>query len=400
MKITLKDVQSAQANIQKFIQNTPCEKNAVLSSLLGMDVFLKYENLQTTGSFKIRGALNKISSLSLSDQQKGLVAASAGNHAQGVALSAKLLGLKSTVVMPRRASMMKQAATASYGSEVVLFGEVVDDSFVHARKLEAEKGFVFIHPYEDEKIIAGQGTIGLELEPFLENLDSVVIPIGGGGLISGMSYVIKSLSPKTKVIGVVAKNAPGMYEMFKDETSKQPPSFLSIADGIAVKKPSPAMYEHFISKYVDDVVVVSDDEIASAIVMLIEKCKQVVEGSGAATLAALIKGGVNFGKSSALILSGGNIDLNLMGDIMDRGLSRSGRRVRIDVIVPDRPGTLARLTDIISQTGGNIQDVLHDRMDFRLELRETRISFFVETKDLEHVQQIKSRFVQEGIRLG
>ena len=399
MKVTLDDIKKAREVISGVARRTPLEHSAAASQILDTQVYLKCENLQLTGSFKIRGALNKISNLTEAEKKRGVIAASAGNHAQGVALSSSKLGVKSTIVMPRNSPITKQAATQNYGAEVVLHGEIYDEAYQHARELEKKTGAVFIHPYEDPLIIAGQGTMGLELFEQAPDLDSVVVAIGGGGLISGLSVALKTLNPKIKIYGVVAENAPGMYMLHKSKPVPADLSYVSIADGIAVKKPSPIIYDNFISKYVDDIVTVSEDEIAQAVVFLLERSKLVVEGSGAVTLAAAFQKKLNLGNKTALALCGGNIDLNLVAEVIDRGLSRSGRVTRISVVVLDRPGTLSRLTKIIGDLGANILDVQHDRMDPHLHIRETRISFVLETRNAEHAAEIRTAFQAAGVRI-
>lgn len=400
MKLTLDDIKKAREVIGSVVRETPMEHSPAASQLLGAQVYLKCENLQLTGSFKIRGALNKISSLSAAEKARGVIAASAGNHAQGVALSSSKLGVKSTIVMPRTSSIIKQSATRNYGADVILHGEIFDEAYQRAREIEKETGAIFIHPYEDELIMAGQGTLGLEMYEQIPDLDSVVVAIGGGGLISGVSVALKALNPKIKIYGVVAENAPGMYMLHKKKPVPAELSYISIADGIAVKKPSQVIYDTFISKYVDDIVTVSEDEIAEAVVFLLERSKLVVEGSGAVTLAAALQKKLNLGAKTALALCGGNIDLNLVGDIMDRGLSRSGRVARISVVVSDRPGTLSRLTKIIGDLGANILDVQHDRMDPSLHIRETRIDFVLETRNTDHIAEIRTAFqVAGGVRV-
>lgn len=399
MKIKLEDVKRAREIMSGVVRKTPLEMSVSATSNIGSQVYIKCENLQLTGSFKIRGAFNKISSLSEPEKKRGIITASAGNHAQGVALSAAKLGVLAKVVMPKNSSLLKQSATRHYGAEVILSGEVYDEAYTHAREIEKSSGATFIHPYEDSFVIAGQGTLALEIYEDLPDVDSIVVPIGGGGLISGVALTLKELKPSIKVYGVVAENAPGMWALYNNKKLTKEPSFLSIADGIAVKKPSAVMYDHFIAKYVDDVIAVSEDEIAEAIVFLIERSKMVVEGSGAVTYAAAAKKQWDFGKKTVLVLSGGNIDLNLMGEILDRGLSRTGRVARVNVIVTDRPGTLSRLTKIIGDLGANILDVTHDRMHPALQVREAMISFVLETRNADHITEIRNELLKSGVRV-
>lgn len=397
--ITIEDIKHAREKISGVVRKTPLEISVEATTQLGSSVYLKCENLQLTGSFKIRGALNKVSALSESEKKCGIIAASAGNHAQGVALSAAKFGVHAKIVMPKNSSLLKQAATRHYGAEIILSGEVYDEAYEKAREIEKTSGAIFIHPYEDPSVIAGQGTLALEIYEDLPDIDSIVVPIGGGGLISGVAFALKALKPSVRVYGVVAENAPGMWAMYNKKILAREPSYLSIADGISVKKPSAVMYDHFISKYVDDIVAVTEDEIAEAIVFLIERSKMVVEGSGAVTYAAAAKKKWNLGKKTVLVLSGGNIDLNLMGEILDRGLSRTGRVARISVIVTDRPGALSRLTKILGDLGANILDVTHDRMHPSLQLREALISFVLETRNADHISEIRSELLKSGVRV-
>jgi threonine dehydratase len=399
MKVTLEDIRQARERIKSVVRHTPLEPSSAASHILGSEVFLKCENLQLTGSFKIRGALNKISTLTPEEKKRGVIASSAGNHAQGVALSSSKLGVKSKIVMPTNSSIVKQMSTRNYGAEVVLHGEVYDEAYQKAREIEKQTGAVFIHPYEDPLIIAGQGTVGLEVFEAMPDLDSVVCSIGGGGWISGVATALKALNPKIKIYGVVAENAPAVYELFKKAAPPQVPSYLSIADGIAVKKPSPVMFESFLSRLVDDIVTVTEDEIAESIAFLLERSKLVAEGSSAITLAAAFQRKLKLGAKTCMLLSGGNIDLNLVGEILDRGLSRNGRVARIEVVVDDRPGSLQKLTAIIAETGANILEVEHDRTDPHLHIRETRISFVLETKNAAHIDEIRAALVAAGVRI-
>lgn len=398
-KITLKDIQQAQALLKGQAQYTQMESSRSCSEWLGVTTYLKFENEQTTGSFKIRGAFNKISSLSPAERDKGIVACSAGNHAQGVAYSARELGAKAYIVMPETSPIVKVMATQSYGAEVILRGQIFDESYEYARQLEKEKNYTFVHPYNDPQIISGQGTVGLEILEQVPDLDSVVISIGGGGLISGVATAIKSIRPECKIFGVVSENAPGMYRLFKglphpDEVKKP-----TIADGIGVKSPNRDMFSQYIQPLVDDIITVSDEEIAEAIVFLLERAKSVVEGSGAITLAGAKKASWPLGNKTCLLLSGGNIDLNIVSKVIERGLSRGGRLARISVVVQDRPGTLQVLSDVIAQSGANILDVTHDRLRFDLQMSETAIEFLLETTGEKHVEEIHKSLQTKAIRV-
>lgn len=399
MKVDLADIKKAAENLKSIIKPTSMEKSLSATALCGVEVFLKLENAQRTGSFKIRGAYNKILSLTPEEKSRGVVASSAGNHAQGVALSASLAGVESTVVMPRTASLSKIDATKSYGAQVVLHGEIYDDAFEHAKMLEKEKGLSFVHPYEDEKVIAGQGTIGLEIFEAHPDLETMIVPIGGGGLISGVAVALKSLNPEIRIIGVQSDQAPGMSDLFHGRAVKPLQRIQSIADGIAIKNPSKRMYDSFISKFVDEIVTVSDDEIAEAIVFLLERAKTVTEGSGAAGMAALMKKPLALGKKVGVLLCGGNIDLNLVARIIDRGQIKRGRVAKISVVVSDLPGNLNLLTQAIAQERANVLEVHHDRVRSSLYLRETQIDFVLECTGQDHIQKVKAALRSVGAKL-
>jgi len=393
-------VEEARKVVSDVVKNTTLDHSSYFSKHLSCELYLKRENEQRTGSFKMRGATNKMHSLSAEEKQRGVIASSAGNHAQGVALSASLAGVKCVIVMPENAPIVKVKATKDYGAEVIFHGSYYDEASEKATQLAKEKGYVRIHAFEDPYIIAGQGTIALEILEAMSDLDSIVVPIGGGGLIAGIATVIKAKKPKCRVIGVQAENVNNMAVAFHEKaipkTLRVSPT---IADGISVKTPSKYMYENYISKLVDDVVTVSEDDIAEAIVTLLERTKAVVEGSGAASIAAMLKHKLNLGKNSCAVLSGGNIDLNLIEKIIDRGLSRHGRIVQISVIVGDVPGALSRLTDCIANLRGNVLEVSHDRIGKDVALMETRIDFTIETSSFEHVEKIRAAVAALGVKM-
>lgn len=400
MKVTLQNIQEAQKRLQNILQKTAADHSISASKLVNAEIYFKFENTQRTGSFKIRGAYNKIAVLTPEEKARGVVASSAGNHAQGVALSATLSNVKSTIVMPQTAPLAKITATKAYGAEVILHGEIYDEAFEKAQELVKQKNLVFIPPYEDEHVIAGQGTIGLELFEQIPNLDTVVIPVGGGGLISGIAVALKTLNPKIRIIGVQSEQAPGMVELFRGITPNQSQKKIStIADGIAIKKPSQKMYDSFISKYVDEMTTVSDSEIAEAIVFLLERAKTVTEGSGAAACAAVLNGKVKLGQKNCILLCGGNIDLNMVSKVIERGQIKRGRLVHLSVIVEDVPGKLSQLTQIMAEQKANILQVHHDRVSAGLYLRETKIEFELETVSSEHVQKIKDALIKTGARI-
>ena len=399
MTLSYDDICQARKNIGSVISNTAIEISRNCSKLLNTNVYLKYENQQITGSFKVRGALNKMHFLSQDKKAKQVVAASAGNHAQGVAYSATYKGFKSHIVMPLTASLVKMEAARQYGAQVILYGDIFDEAYTHARELEKQKGYIFVHPFEDKHVMAGQGTIGLEILENLPDMTSVIVPVGGGGLISGIATAIKAQKPQCKVYGAVASRTPGMKVLFDKQKFFYSPSFDSIADGIAIKNPSQFMYDNYISRLVDDIVSVSEDEIARAMVFLLERAKTVVEGSGAVGLAAAEKVCWNLGDKCCVLLSGGNVDMNLIAKVIDRGLVAYGRIAHLNVVMDDSPGTLHFLTKEISTQGANILEVHHDRLSPQVGLRETRISFLLEIKSQEHLIDLKKKLNELGVRI-
>ncbi|MBY0313912.1 MAG: threonine ammonia-lyase [Bdellovibrionales bacterium] len=395
MLITMDMVKEAQAFLKDKTEHTQLRKSRCLPDT----VHIKCENLQKTGSFKIRGALNRMRFLSEAEKKKGVIAASAGNHAQGVAFGAKLYGIKATIVMPETAPMIKVLATQKYGAEVVLHGDYYDHAYEKACEIAKKEGLVFVHPYQDPYVIAGQGTIGLEILEDFAQVDQVVVPIGGGGLIGGISFVLKTINPKIEVIGVVSEQTQGMRQLKEGDIVSAPTYVNTIADGIAVKKPSPEMFKNYIHPYVDQIVSVSDNEIAEAIVNLMEKDKMIAEGSGAAGVAAVIANKFKLKPNAVVLVCGGNIDLNTMFSVIETGLRRKGRHTRISIIVSDLPGQLARITQMMAKARANILDVMHDRVSSELSVRETRIDFLLETSGIEHAKQIEDMLKDAGVHL-
>ena len=362
-------------------------------------MYLKTENLQVTGSFKVRGAYYKISQLTEEQKKAGVIACSAGNHAQGVALSATKNGIKSVVCMPDGAPISKVEATKGYGAEVVLVPGVYDDAYNKAVELQKEKGYTFVHPFDDEDVIAGQGTIGLEILEQLDNIDAVVVPIGGGGLISGVAFTIKNLKPNIKVYGVQAANAPSMYESLKQKKQITLDSVSTFADGIAVKHPGDNTFE-LVSKYVDEVVTVSEDEIAMAILTLMERQKLVAEGAGATSVAAVLADKVPVdGKNVVCVVSGGNIDVNILSRVLTRGLKSSGRNVNMQIALEDKPGQLVLVSTIISQCGGNIINVRYERSDLNMPISSCYLTIGMETKNFDHIKLIKEKLTEAGLKI-
>ena len=365
----------------------------------GCDLYLKTENLQVTGSFKVRGAYYKMSKLTAEEKQRGVIACSAGNHAQGVALSAQKSGIKAVICLPDGAPISKVEATKSYGAEVCLVEGVYDDAYNRALELRDEKGYTFIHPFNDEDVIAGQGTIGLELIDQIPDLDAVIVPIGGGGLISGIAYTLKTINPNIKVYGVQAQGAPSMKQSMESGKVEALSSVSTIADGIAVKKPGDLTYE-LCSKYVDDIVTVSDDEISAAILALMERHKLVTEGAGAVPVAAVMFQKVPVeGKKVACLLSGGNIDVTILSRVIKRGLLMSGRSCQLMIELMDKPGQLKNVSRIIADLGGNVTSVHHERANEGSDVNGCYLRIVLETRNYEHIQQIKQALKDFGFKL-
>jgi len=397
--LNVEEIQKAARRLEGVIHPTPLDFSATFSRLTGSQVYLKLENLQKTGSFKIRGAYNKICTLDEASRQKGVIAASAGNHAQGVAYAATRAGITALVVMPENAPVTKVTATQGYGARVVLAGEDYDQAFAHALALQKETGAAFIHSFDDSEIIAGQGTIALELLAGLPDLDAVVVPVGGGGLIAGIALAAKTLRPAVKVIGVQAKSAPAVYLCFHQRESAPPPAGRTIADGINVRRPG-RLTSELIARFVDDVVLVDEEEIAEAILLLLERSKLVVEGAGAVGLAALLHGKISLpGKKVAVVLSGGNVDINIVSIIIERGLVKSGRRLRVSVLLPDQPGSLSRLLALLAAARANLISVSHDRIKPEVPLREAEVNLVLETRDQDHRHLILDTLAQNGYQV-
>ncbi|MBQ8608237.1 MAG: threonine ammonia-lyase [Bacteroidaceae bacterium] len=363
------------------------------------EVYLKPENLQFTGSFKLRGACYKISQLSDEEKQRGVIACSAGNHAQGVALAATKSGIKSLICLPAGAPISKVEATKRYGAEVCLVPGVYDDAYQKALQLRDEKGYTFVHPFDDESVIAGQGTIGLEILDEMPDVEAVVVPVGGGGLISGVACAIKSLNPTVKIYGVQAAGAPSMVESLNQKHIERLPSVSTIADGIAVKEPGVNTFE-LCQRYVDEIVTVSDDEIAAAILALIEQQKMVAEGAGAVSVAAVMFNKVPVkGKKTVCLVSGGNIDVTILSRVITRGLSKSGRTFAITIDLYDQPGQLSGVCNIIAELGGNIVSVTHERTSASAQVNGCTLRVVMETRNQDHIEQIREGLLKAGYDL-
>lgn len=365
----------------------------------GTELYLKTENLQVTGSFKVRGAYYKISTLSDEEKKRGVIACSAGNHAQGVALAAQKNGIKAVICLPDGAPISKVEATRNYGAEICLVEGVYDDAYNRALELRDEKGYTFIHPFDDPDVIAGQGTIALELAEQVPDMDAVIVPIGGGGLISGIAYTIKNLNPKVKVYGVQAAGAPSMFNSVHDKQIEELDSVFTIADGIAVKKPGDITYD-ICSKYVDKIVTVTDDEISAAILALMEQHKLVTEGAGAVAVAAAMFGKVDLeGKKTVCLLSGGNIDVTILSRVITRGLIMSGRSCQLNIELVDKPGQLLAVSKIIAEHGGNVTAVHHEHSNEGSDVNGCYLRVSLETRNFEHIDAIKKALGDAGFKM-
>jgi len=392
------EIERANRKIQGVILRTPMIHSDTLSKRMGKKIFLKLENLQKTGSFKTRGAYYKLSRFGPSMRRRGVIAASAGNHAQGVAYASSLLGISSTIVMPEGASLAKQMATRSYGGEVILFGQDTDEALTYAKKL-AEGGRSFINPFDDEELIAGQGTIGIEILEEIPDVGAIVIPVGGGGLISGIAAIVKKRRPRVKIIGVQAHHAPSAFYSLKKKRIVEVKAKPTLADGIAIRRPGEITFP-IIQKQVDDILTVDEEEIASAILMLMERKRVVAEGAGAAPLAALLS---NKWECKAdkivLVISGGNIDVHLLDRIIEKGLSQTGRVVRFGVLLRDVPGALAKLSGLVARNQANILHIIHERAARDIPIGYSKVILVLETRGPDHIREIQTRLKEEGYSL-
>ena len=360
------------------------------------DIYLKPECLQVTGSFKVRGAYYKIATLSDEEKAKGVIACSAGNHAQGVALAATKSGIHSLICLPDSAPISKVEATRKLGADICLVNGVYDDAYKRALDLRDEKGYTFIHPFDDDKVISGQGTIGLEIADQLPDADAVIVPIGGGGLISGVAFAIKQLNPNIKVYGVQAAGAPSMFNSIHDGKIECLPSVSTIADGIAVKEPGAITFDTC-QKYVDDIVTVTDDEISAAILALIEKQKMIAEGAGAVSVAAAMFNKVPVkGKKVVCVVSGGNIDVTILSRVIKRGLLMSGRTCALNLELIDKPGQLQGVAGIIAGLGGNVISIHHERANEGADVNGCYLRLLLETKNFDHIEEIKNALLENG----
>jgi len=397
--LTLADVLAARERIGSAIYRTPCARSEMLSRMTGQSVFLKLENLQMTGSFKERGALNKIATLTPAQAKKGVVAASAGNHAQGVAYHATERGIRAVIVMPLTTPLVKVTATRGFGAEVVLHGANYDEACTEALRLCTAEGMTFIHPFDDPLVMAGQGTIGLELLEQVDGLEAVVVPIGGGGLIGGIACAVKESNPTIRMIGVQTSRLPSMRDAMVAHHPVTLEAANTIADGIAVRRAGDVTFP-VVEKYVDEIVTVDEDEIASAILTLLEREKTLAEGAGATALAALLQQRTSLPKDTrtAVLVCGGNIDVTLLSRIIERGLVQDGRLIRLRIHLLDKPGALADLTQLIAKYRANIVDTLHNRAYYGVNLGDTVIDITMETRGREQVDELLAALTAEGYK--
>ena len=396
MLVTLEQVEAARKRIQDRIYLSPCARSETLSRASDTHAFLKLENLQMTGAYKERGALNKLLSMPEAERARGLIAASAGNHAQAVAYHAGRLGVAATIVMPEATPLLKVANTRGHGARVVLHGSNYDEAYAEARRLEQVEGLTFIHPFDDPAIIAGQGTVALELLEQVPDLDAVLVPVGGGGLIAGMAAALKAASPRTRVVGVEAEVIACMLASLEEGHLVTVDAASTLADGIAVKRAGELTFEH-VKKYVDEIVTVSEEEIASAILYLLEKEKTVVEGAGAVGVAALLNRKVHGleGKRVVAVLSGGNIDVNVVARVIERGLAKEGRLARVNVHLLDKPGQLAKVSQVVAAHRANVIEVHHTRA-FSQRFGDTTLQLTLETRGVDHVEEILRALRERG----
>jgi len=395
--LTLDKIFHASVVLKDIVRATPVVRAPGIAE--DCELYLKPENLQNTGSFKLRGSGYKIAMLSEEEKRRGVIACSAGNHAQGVALAATKNGIDSLICLPDSAPISKVEATKAYGAKVCLVEGCYDDAYKKALELRDEKGYTFVHPFDDENVIAGQGTIGLEIANVLDDADAVIVPIGGGGLISGVAYALKSIRPSIKVYGVQAAGAPSMFNSIKSGHIETLDSVSTIADGIAVKQPGENTFE-IIKNYVDDIATVSEDEIASAILALIEKQKMIAEGAGAVSVAAAMFGKFPLkGKKVVSLVSGGNIDVTILSRVIERGLMKTGRTSSLLIELIDKPGQLKDVSRIIADCGGNVTSVHHERNSATESVTGCYLRVVMETRNYEHVQEITAALKNEGFKI-
>ncbi|MFW5982153.1 MAG: threonine ammonia-lyase [Halanaerobiaceae bacterium] len=399
MVLSIEQIREARENLKGIINKTDMYHSGTLSNISNNKIYMKAENLQKTGSFKIRGAYNKIRKLCTEERNCGVIASSAGNHAQGVALAASKNNIQATIVMPVHAPLAKIAATKNYGGRVILHGETYDETYEKALELQKTSGATFIHPFDDPAVIAGQGTIGLEILEQLPETEIVLVPIGGGGLISGIAYTIKSLKPKIKIIGVEASKAASMKASIEAGEISEIDSVSTLADGISVKIPGEITFP-ICQKYVDDIITVDEEEISSAILFLLERSKLIVEGAGATAVAAIMEKKINCSNKVVVpVLSGGNIDVNIISRIIERALIKAGRKYTLKTAIQDKPGSLSRLLSEVATLDLNIISINHRRYQPDVALDFSEVAIEIETRNEEHAEEVCNYLEKKGYKL-
>ena len=396
-ELTMQEVYRASYVLKSLIRETPLVPAPLVHK--GLDIYIKPENLQVTGSFKVRGASYMISQLTPAERQRGVIACSAGNHAQGVAKAAMLSAIPSVICLPEGAPISKVEATRSYGAEICLVPGVYDDAYNYALQLREERQMTFVHPFDNPLVIAGQGTIGLEILNELADVDVIIVPVGGGGLIGGIAYVAKQLNPNIKIYGVQGAGAPSMLQSLNSGHIQRLASVSTIADGIAVKQPGELTFS-LCQQYVDGIVTVTDDEVCAAILMLLEKYKMIAEGAGAVSLAAAMFGNLPLqGKRTVCVVSGGNIDVTMLNRIITRGLQKGGRLCTFSLEIDDRPGQLTKVSQLIASLGANVTGVLHERTNSVINVNSCVLRISMETRNQQHIDQIRQALTSHGIQI-
>jgi len=397
--LDLNSIKKAKKRLEGVVHRTPFSYAPILSEITGYEIYLKKENLQRTGAFKLRGAFNKIATLIEKEKRGGVVAASAGNHAQGVAFSAKHFGIDATIVMPDSTPLNKIQGVRELGANVILHGANYDEAYAYALNYANEKAQEFVHPFTDDEVMSGQGTVALEMFESQKELDAIIVPVGGGGLIAGVAVATNAINPKTKIIGIASKGAPAMKESFDSKIAHGTQSVRTIADGIAVRDASPITLKYILDK-VDALELVCEDEIASAILFLLEKQKVLVEGAGAVGVAGLLHHKIEMPKGSKIgvILSGGNIDVTMLSLIIEKGLVKSSRKMKLSVVMIDKPGSLMMFTELLKEVGANIVQIGYDRTSTELEFGDAVVSVSLETKGVSHQEEVRVKLNEHGFK--
>ncbi|MEK7433993.1 MAG: threonine ammonia-lyase [Cyanobacteriota bacterium] len=398
INVTFEMIKEAESVLENIINHNELQFSQTFSNIANANIFIKPENLQKTGSYKIRGAYNKLRTLSKEEREKGVLTASAGNHAQGLALAAKMTGIQATVFMPKNATLAKIEATKSYGAKIVNIGDNFDETTQEALKFQKESGSLFISPFNDDYIIAGQGTIGLEILKENPNIKNIIVPIGGGGVIAGVSIAAKTINPNIKIFGVQAEGSPAMFNSFKAGKLTFVDKSETIADGINIKQPAQRTFD-IIHKYVDDVTTVDEDEISQAVLYLLERCKLVVEPSGAVGVAALLSKKITVSGDTVILISGGNVDIKMLNNIIQKGLVKAGRYLKFITTISDLPGSLHKLLGSLYDLNASIININHDRLRTNLKIGYTQVEISLETKNINHNEYIVTELNKFGYEI-